>query len=448
MKPMAAGLSPAQLYGVARFLTGKSPMPRGPGPDPNLCATQKPLDLKAARVERLGSDLANSRYQPRPPASTAADIPRLKVKWAFSYPGTKNTQPLIFGDRVFVASMAGKVYSLDAKTGCVHWRYDSAGRRARLDDHRADGQAPPASTPSTWATTACSCAPSTPAPARSCGRPGSATTSRAASPARRRSTTACSTCRCRPPKRARAPALRVLHLHRHGGGGRRQDRQDPVEAGDPRRASRSRRARTRPASQMYGPAGGASGRRRPSTPSAASSTSPPATATPRSSTPRSDAVVAMDLKTGKIRWVNQVLAARQLHARAAINGPPCHARCRTTTSAPRQPGHRRRQGPGGHRQQVLDRLRHGPGHRQDRSGRRPSWASAARAGGVEWSARPPTARCSTRRWPTRRADGKPGLVALDAANGKVIWRVDGRAVADLQRALRPLLAGLFAGGHR
>ena len=39
-------------------------------------------------------------------------MPKLKVKWAFSYVGTKNGEPVVFGDRVFVDSMSGKVYSL------------------------------------------------------------------------------------------------------------------------------------------------------------------------------------------------------------------------------------------------------------------------------------------------------------------------------------------------
>ncbi|HZZ69089.1 MAG TPA: PQQ-binding-like beta-propeller repeat protein, partial [Phenylobacterium sp.] len=127
MKPMAEGLSPAELYGVVRFITGKSPVPNAPQPpDLNLCKTNSPLQPNGPQWNGWGRDLANSRYQPKP-GFAVADIGRLKVKWAFAYPGTKNTEPLVFGDRVFVASMGGKVYSLDAGTGCVHWRYDYRG---------------------------------------------------------------------------------------------------------------------------------------------------------------------------------------------------------------------------------------------------------------------------------------------------------------------------------
>ncbi len=132
MAPMAAGLDESQLYAIAYFLTHKAPVPRSTAPDPNPCPTQKPLDLRAGVWNGWGVDPANSRYQPRPGLATA-DVPKLKVKWSFSYSGTKNAQATVFGGRVYVASMAGKIYSLDAKTGCVYWRTDQrAGIRASM----------------------------------------------------------------------------------------------------------------------------------------------------------------------------------------------------------------------------------------------------------------------------------------------------------------------------
>ncbi|HEX7945488.1 MAG TPA: PQQ-binding-like beta-propeller repeat protein, partial [Phenylobacterium sp.] len=132
MKPMGDAMTPAEIYGVVRFLTGKSPTPQtAQGPDPNVCARHGPLQPPSLKNggpqwNGWGREVGNSRHQPKP-GFAAADIPRLKVKWAFSYPGTKNSQPVIFGDRVFVASMAGKLYALDAGSGCVHWRYDFRG---------------------------------------------------------------------------------------------------------------------------------------------------------------------------------------------------------------------------------------------------------------------------------------------------------------------------------
>ena len=58
---------------------------------------------------------------------TNADVPRLKLKWAFGFPGDLNANghPTYAGGRVFVGSPGGKVYSLDAATGCIHWYLDT-----------------------------------------------------------------------------------------------------------------------------------------------------------------------------------------------------------------------------------------------------------------------------------------------------------------------------------
>jgi polyvinyl alcohol dehydrogenase (cytochrome) len=142
MKLMATGLSEAELYGLVQFLTGKAPVPNSvAGPDPNLCKADGRLQPMRPQWNGWGNGVENLRYQPNPGFKTA-DIPRLKVKWAFSYIGTKNTEPLIWSDRVFVGSMGGRVYSLDAGTGCVHWRYDYRGGARASMSIGPDSQAP------------------------------------------------------------------------------------------------------------------------------------------------------------------------------------------------------------------------------------------------------------------------------------------------------------------
>jgi polyvinyl alcohol dehydrogenase (cytochrome) len=34
-------------------------------------------------------------------------------------------QPTVVGGRLFIGSQAGKVYSLDANTGCTYWEFDA-----------------------------------------------------------------------------------------------------------------------------------------------------------------------------------------------------------------------------------------------------------------------------------------------------------------------------------
>ena len=71
-----------------------------------------------------GVDSSQRRFQSAEMAQLAAeDVPRLKLKWAFGFPGANFAfaQPTVMGGRVFVGSEGGKVYSLDANTGCTYW---------------------------------------------------------------------------------------------------------------------------------------------------------------------------------------------------------------------------------------------------------------------------------------------------------------------------------------
>jgi polyvinyl alcohol dehydrogenase (cytochrome) len=70
--------------------------------------------------------VGNSRFQPNP-GFEPGSLARLKLKWAFGFDGDVVSfgHPAVFGGRVFVGSAGGGVYSLDAKTGCVHWRFDA-----------------------------------------------------------------------------------------------------------------------------------------------------------------------------------------------------------------------------------------------------------------------------------------------------------------------------------
>jgi polyvinyl alcohol dehydrogenase (cytochrome) len=71
-----------------------------------------------------GSDAANTRYQPDPGISVA-DVPQLKLKWAVGFPGgaLAYSQPTITGGHVFVGSDNGRVYALGANDGCTYWSF-------------------------------------------------------------------------------------------------------------------------------------------------------------------------------------------------------------------------------------------------------------------------------------------------------------------------------------
>src|SRR5450432_2405822 len=82
--------------------------------------------LGSAQWNGWGRGLDNTRYQPEP-AIRASDVEKLALKWSYGYPnGTEFGQPTVVDERLFVTSSAGRVYSLDSKTGCTYWTYDAA----------------------------------------------------------------------------------------------------------------------------------------------------------------------------------------------------------------------------------------------------------------------------------------------------------------------------------
>jgi polyvinyl alcohol dehydrogenase (cytochrome) len=75
-----------------------------------------------------GNGLANTRFQSASAAGlSAGDVPRLKLKWAFGFPGGAETygQPTVVDGRIFLGDDNSFVYSLDAATGCVYWSFHS-----------------------------------------------------------------------------------------------------------------------------------------------------------------------------------------------------------------------------------------------------------------------------------------------------------------------------------
>jgi polyvinyl alcohol dehydrogenase (cytochrome) len=123
MRSQAAGMSVPDIDAVATFLTGRPPRAAMPAalPGGRCPGDDGAVDLAAPQWNGWGRDLENSRYQPGP-GLTLEDVPRLKVKWAFAYPGAITYgQPTIVGHWLYVSSITGAVYGLDARTGCIHW---------------------------------------------------------------------------------------------------------------------------------------------------------------------------------------------------------------------------------------------------------------------------------------------------------------------------------------
>lgn len=132
MQAQSQGLSDVQKKGVAEFMAGRPLGSTRVGHAknmPNQCKANPALTDPAQGPSWIGwgNGLANTRSQTAAAAGlTAADIPRLRLKWAFGYPAgvSANAPPTVASGRVFVGSDNGFFYSLDAATGCVYWSFE------------------------------------------------------------------------------------------------------------------------------------------------------------------------------------------------------------------------------------------------------------------------------------------------------------------------------------
>ena len=132
MRPQGARLSGAERRAVAEFVTGKSIEGDVNGASAGRCTARTSLQDFAKTPHWTGwsPSTTNSRFQSAEQAGIAAsDLPRLKLKWAFGFPDASVawSHPTVAAGRVFVGSQNGTVYSLDAKTGCIHWTFSANG---------------------------------------------------------------------------------------------------------------------------------------------------------------------------------------------------------------------------------------------------------------------------------------------------------------------------------
>ena len=133
MKSQGDALTEDQRRMVAIFMSGRpfGTLQQGSADQmPNRCASNPEMAAPdpARDWNGWGGDPSNDRYRTRS-GLTAADAPRLKLKWAFGYPGGLSAfgQPTVVAGRVFVGADTGYVYSLDARTGCVYWSFQAKG---------------------------------------------------------------------------------------------------------------------------------------------------------------------------------------------------------------------------------------------------------------------------------------------------------------------------------
>jgi polyvinyl alcohol dehydrogenase (cytochrome) len=140
MKTQAAQLKDEEKVAIAEALGGRKigmTEQAFASSMPNRC----PADSSAREVSSAPSwngwspdPLNNTRFQTGKAANLSpAAVSRLELKWAFGLPITTSaySQPVVANGKLFIGSDSGFMYALDPTTGCVYWSFQAtAGIRS------------------------------------------------------------------------------------------------------------------------------------------------------------------------------------------------------------------------------------------------------------------------------------------------------------------------------
>lgn len=147
MSTSALMLSNQDIRQVAYYLTGKQVEDNKKQREQFLCKAgpQAAKPGTQARWTGWGGAQGNQRFQAQETILNPDNVNGLKLKWAFGFPETTRvrSQPTVTASFVYIGSQEGTVYALDADTGCIHWTFD-AGTEVRgaikLHAHHTDGR--------------------------------------------------------------------------------------------------------------------------------------------------------------------------------------------------------------------------------------------------------------------------------------------------------------------
>ena len=91
-------------------------------PESAYCAGDATASV--ARIDRWGFDAGNSRWQ-RDTHINAGNVGQLRLKWAFGVPNasTMRSQPAVSADTIYLPTVAGALFALHRDSGCIRWTY-------------------------------------------------------------------------------------------------------------------------------------------------------------------------------------------------------------------------------------------------------------------------------------------------------------------------------------
>ena len=132
MRIPGSRLNGVERRALAEFLTGKKLGGDVSGATTGRCTAQPAFSDPSSGPAWNGwsPDITNTAFQPaRQAGISAEDVPRLKLKWAFGFHDSNSAWGgiTVVSGRLFTGGQNGTVYSLDARTGCIYWTFSAVG---------------------------------------------------------------------------------------------------------------------------------------------------------------------------------------------------------------------------------------------------------------------------------------------------------------------------------
>ena len=130
MRVPGSRMTGAERRAVAEYLTGRSLDGDVRGAAAGKCAMGRGPTYHPVAWLGWSPKPDNTRFQPADAAELAArDISKLTLRWAFGFPDASSAwgQPSTAGALVYVGSQNGTVYALQRVSGCIMWTFAAAG---------------------------------------------------------------------------------------------------------------------------------------------------------------------------------------------------------------------------------------------------------------------------------------------------------------------------------
>ncbi len=132
MAPMAASLTPAEITDVIAYLTAGQQTAPAAWTDALLCAADKRTVDTSAAITNSGFGINQNQTRSLTAAQAGikkSDMANLEVAWTIAFPGQgSGTGASFLGDTAFVTG-GQKLLAIDAKTGCIKWSYNASSTR-------------------------------------------------------------------------------------------------------------------------------------------------------------------------------------------------------------------------------------------------------------------------------------------------------------------------------